>query len=85
MGTKAKPSTYDCYANLDPDEPYFLLMGRDLLASHLVRMWAKSRQAMIDAGTKPSTDQAQVNEALRCADEIDMWRVLRGKAVVPQG
>ena len=23
MGTKNNPGSYDCYANLDPDEPYF--------------------------------------------------------------
>jgi hypothetical protein len=81
MGTKANPSTFDCWSKLDPDEPHFVLAAHDVLAANLVRLWAHRRQAMIDDGTKPATDQPQVDEALRCADEIDGWRIQHGKAI----
>lgn len=29
MGTKNKPGTYDCYATAHPDEPMFILLGRE--------------------------------------------------------
>ena len=44
MGTKNNPSKYDCYANAKPDEPMFVLLGRDPLAGMLVRVWADVRE-----------------------------------------
>lgn len=29
MGTKNNPGEFDCYANAAPDEPMFILLGRD--------------------------------------------------------
>lgn len=29
MGTKNNPGAFDCYANAEPDEPMFVLLGRD--------------------------------------------------------
>lgn len=29
MGTKNNPGKYDCYAKLEPDEPHFVLRGKD--------------------------------------------------------
>jgi hypothetical protein len=75
MGTKATPSPYDCFQNLEPDEPYFLLMGRDPAAANLVRLWAVRRQEAIDAGEKPADDEAQVKEALLCAEHMEVWRL----------
>ncbi len=40
MGTKTEPGKYDCYSKLAPDEPYFVLMGRDALSADLVDTWA---------------------------------------------
>lgn len=43
MGTKNNPSRYDAMAKAEPDEPYFVLLGRDRGAARLVRAWAMSR------------------------------------------
>jgi len=40
MGTKNNPGKHDCWSKLQPDEPYFVLMGRDKMAGQLVEMWA---------------------------------------------
>lgn len=45
MGTKNNPGKFDCYANADPDEPMFVLLARDPLASDLVLLWAERREA----------------------------------------
>ena len=38
MGTKNNPGVFDCYANAEPDEPMFVLLGRDKDAATLVRL-----------------------------------------------
>lgn len=40
MGTKNNPGAYDCYANAEPDEAMFVLLGRDKHAGLLVTLWA---------------------------------------------
>jgi hypothetical protein len=78
MGTKNNPGKFDCYANLEPDEPHFVLMGRDPNAAFAVREWADTREAWIDAGIKPESDRAMVIEARQCADAMEdfaeKWR-----------
>lgn len=44
MGTKQTPGRFDCYAKLNPDEPYLTLRAKDPMAPYLVMMWVKSRQ-----------------------------------------
>lgn len=77
MGTKNKPGAFDCFRNLEPDEPYFVLMARDPSAALLVRMWAHGRKVMIEGGEKPYTDMAMVTEALLCADEMEAFATER--------
>lgn len=67
MGTKNQPGEYDCYANADPDEPMFVLLGRDPLAGDLVRKWAEWREKL------PNPDQRKIDEAIACADAMDFW------------
>lgn len=67
MGTKNKPGDYDCYANADPDEPMFVLLGRDDRAPALVEQWAAISEAR---GTEP----AKVAEARTCAAAMRAWR-----------
>lgn len=43
MGTKNNPGPFDCYAKLDPDEPYFVLRGKDPSAAALVMLWSGVR------------------------------------------
>lgn len=81
MGTKNNPGKFDCYANADPDEPMFVLLGRDCLASHLVSIWSKIRMGDMEAasvvfldllakhavayGIEPDVDKA--SEAMDCS------------------
>jgi hypothetical protein len=79
MGTKNNPSEFDCYANLEPDEPYFVLMARDFEAPHLVRQWATARgiELLRRHGGKADLgkDEArQIREAFECADAMAAWR-----------
>lgn len=76
MGSKSNPSSFDCYANAKPDEPMFVLLGRDPLGGALVREWARLREA---AGDSPE----QVAEARACADQMDEWCRNLGKT--PKG
>lgn len=68
MGTKNNPGTYDCYAAADPDEPMFVLLGRDPLAPFLVGLWAGLKSAH-----DPSASEAKLKEALECANAMDEW------------
>lgn len=67
MGTKRNPGDYDCYANAHPDEPMFVLLGRDERAPPLVDAWAKMSE---ERGTEP----AKVAEARQCAENMRRWR-----------
>lgn len=66
MGTKNKPGAFDCYANAAPDEPMFVLLGRDRHAAGLVRLWALLRQ-------RDGEDEVKITEALDCAKAMDAW------------
>jgi hypothetical protein len=68
MATKNKPGRFDCYANAHPDEPMFVLLGRDPMAGSLVRQWASWRERI-------GEDPAKVAEARECADALDVWAV----------
>jgi hypothetical protein len=68
MGTKNNPGEFDCYANAEPDEPMFVLLGRDPLAPELVRAWADARASRIDHHTSQ-----KVVEARACADAMERW------------
>lgn len=48
MGTKNEPGEFDCYAAAKPDEPMFILLGRDPAAPLLVSLWTALRAAMGD-------------------------------------
>lgn len=66
MGTKNHPGAFDCYANADPDEPMFVLLGRDRHAGGLVRLWALLR-------ARAEEDPEKIAEALECAEYMDRW------------
>lgn len=46
MGTKNNPGQFNCYAAAGPDEPLFVLLGRDILAPALVELWATIREVL---------------------------------------
>jgi hypothetical protein len=70
MGTKNNPGQFDCYANAEPDEPMFILLGRDKHAPLLVKLWADLRQM-------DGEDIAKVTEAIQCATEMGKFRAAR--------
>lgn len=83
MNTKSSPSAHDCYAKLKPDEPYFVLMGRDPNAAETVRFWAERRKIAIEDGL--STDKMEkVDEAYACADAMTLYRTRRSGDVYRQ-
>lgn len=73
MATKNNPGKFDCYANAAPDEPMFVLLGRDRHAPTLVRLWALLR-------AKDDEDEDKLAEALTCADAMDRHRQEIGKS-----
>jgi hypothetical protein len=66
MGTKNNPGAFDCYANAAPDEPMFVLLGRDRIGGSLVRLWAAVRECM-------GADPKKIAEARQCATAMDAW------------
>lgn len=78
MGSKNNPGVFDCYANAEPDEPMFVLLGRDKHAPLLVNLWAYMRNA---DGEAP----AKVGEACLCADSMVMYRAHRKPQETPAG
>jgi len=72
MGTKNNPGAYDCYANAEPDEPMFVLLGRDPVASFVVHIWA-------DACATMGTSVDKIDEARHCADLMCAWAIEKGK------
>jgi hypothetical protein len=72
MSTKNNPGNFDCYKNAEPDEPMFVLLGRDKHAARLVRQWATLREV-------EGEDPKKIAEARKCADDMENWAVARGK------
>jgi hypothetical protein len=66
MGTKNAPGDFDCYANAEPDEPMFILLGRDPMAPYIVELWAQYRETN-------GEDPAKVQEARNCANQMRAW------------
>ena len=78
MGTKANPGHYDCYAKAEPDEPMFVLLGRDKHAASLVILWALLREL-------DGEDQEVVKEANQCSADMVAYAVEKGRPVVGTG
>lgn len=68
MGTKNNPGEFDCYANAEDGEPMFVLLGRDPQAPGVVRAWADARE-------KTGLDADKVEEARKCADDMEGYWV----------
>ena len=74
MGTKEQPGDFDCYGAALPDEPLFVLLGRDKLAPGLVRVWADEREDAVARGDAPEADREKIAEARACAVRMERWR-----------
>ena len=68
MGTKNNPGSFNCYAAADPDEPMFILLGRDPIAPFLVGWWAGLKSTH-----DPNADEAKLKEAMETAQAMDAW------------
>lgn len=73
MGTKNNPGKFDCYAHAEPDEPMFVLLGRDPVAGVVVSLWAALRIALGE------TSPEKIAEAKACAIAMTMFAIERGK------
>ena len=69
MGTLNTPGQYDCLKNLDPDEPYFLIRGKDVWGAFIVRLWIRLRRWAGHNKTEPEV----LAEAAVCADAMERW------------
>lgn len=78
MGTKNNPGQFDCYANAEPDEPMFVLLGRDRHAPTLVWLWATLREL-------DEEEPAKIVEARHCAAAMLKWAHDHGRPVVGTG
>lgn len=78
MATKNQPGVHDCYAAAEPDEPLFVLLGRDRHAPALVALWCVLREM-------DGEDAAKVEEARRCAIQMMAWGAERGRKYVGFG
>lgn len=67
-------SDFDCEGKAMEGEPRFTLLARDRSAPMNIRLWAEIRKLQIKDGHKPISDLAQVDEALRVADAMELWR-----------
>lgn len=81
MGTKNNPGKFDCYANAAPDEPMFILLGRDPLAAELVCIWADIREREIRASGGMMEDIQKIREARDCATALRLWASDLGKPI----
>jgi len=70
MSTKDNPGAFDCYAKLAPDEPYFVLRAKDLVAPEVVEDWVKLRTLQPGNIGNP-----KLAEALACARAMRAWRI----------
>jgi len=73
MGTKNNPAPNDCYARAEPDEPMFVLLGRDVTASLVVAFWHELRKELGE------TEPAVLAEALQCSEAMKQWAIAKGK------
>lgn len=81
MGTKNNPGEFDCYANAEPDEPIFILLGRDPVASIVIRIWVSLRDKYY--GDSISDDDLNKRfEALQTADIFEEWAKTKGKDII---
>jgi len=79
MSTKNDPGPFDCYANAKPDEPMFVLLGRDRHAAVLVHLWAAMRRLECNGDLQ---EQSAIVEAEKCANDLALYCMDLGKEPV---
>lgn len=71
METKNHQGPHSCYAKAMPDEPMFVLLGRDPAAPMAILRWIELRQQIKGQGV----DAAQLEEASHDAQRFEKWRL----------
>lgn len=74
MGTKLTPGQFDAYSKAFPDEPMFVMLGRDPLAASVTYLWAMARPE-----TCKGDEPAKLQEARVCALELETWCINAGR------
>lgn len=78
MGTKNNPGVYDCYENAAPDEPMFILLGRDPTAPLVVTFWRALKMEMVKSGHSKSSHE-KLEEARTCSMAMEAYAKSLGK------
>lgn len=73
MARRRRSIEYDCLSKLEPDEPCFVLIGRDRAAPASIKVWATLWLQEISLKLRPETDRAQVTQALKIARDMEIW------------
>lgn len=68
--TKNDPGKFDCHAAAEPNEPLFVLLGRDAQAPNLIRQWALFRERL-------GEDPEKVQNARLIATRMEAFRERR--------
>ena len=71
--TRRRKVEYDCLKKLEPDEPCFVLIGRDRASTAVIKIWATLWLQEISLGLRPESDRAQVTQALKIARDMEIW------------
>jgi len=57
----------------EPDEPVFILTGRDRASPITIKIWCHLWLQEIGMGLRPETDRPQITEAMRIATQMEIW------------
>jgi hypothetical protein len=57
----------------EPDEPVFILTGRDSASPVTIKIWCHLWLQQIAMGLRPETDRPQITEAMRIATAMEIW------------
>lgn len=79
MGTKNNPGKFDCYANAEPDEPMFVLLGRDPTAALVVTFWRAMRMQLCPDDARLALEHHKLEEARTCSLAMETWAREHGK------
>lgn len=72
MSTKSTPGSFRCYEAALPDEPMFVILGRDPAGPATLHFWAQER--IKQGKTKEIDDNARIGACLRESEEMAAWR-----------
>jgi hypothetical protein len=72
MANKMHPGMFRCYEAALPDEPMFVILGRDPAGPATLEFWANERHRQ--GKTTDPDDNSRIGGSLREADEMRDWR-----------